>query len=71
MNSLLYPPLNFAFVESGLYRSAYTNEVNNSFLSTLSLRSIVVLDEFCPQEMEDFAASNHITILPVRKNNLC
>ena len=39
--SLLIPPLNFAMVDEGVYRSGYPHKSNIPFLRTLKLRSIV------------------------------
>ena len=41
-NILFFPPLNFGWVENQLYRSAYPNETNISFLKTLNLRTIIM-----------------------------
>ena len=35
------PPLNFAMVECGIYRSGFPDSGNFSFLETLNLRSIM------------------------------
>lgn len=40
------PPLNFAMVEKGVYRSGFPNHANFPFLKTLKLRSIIYL---CPE----------------------
>lgn len=37
----LYPPINFAMVDHGIYRSSFPDSVNFSFLTALGLRSIV------------------------------
>lgn len=55
-----FPPLNFANVEDGLYRSALPTEINFEFLQTLSLKSIIILspeavDEQFETFMEDFS----------------
>lgn len=38
---LLVPPLNFAMVDNGIFRSGFPEPVNFSFLQTLGLRSIM------------------------------
>ncbi|KAI9142625.1 tyrosine phosphatase putative [Paraphysoderma sedebokerense] len=43
----LVPPLNFAMVAPGVYRSGYPNKKNLPFLKKLRLRSILYL---CPEE---------------------
>ncbi|XP_042419296.1 tyrosine-protein phosphatase DSP1-like [Zingiber officinale] len=43
---LFVPPLNFAMVDCGLYRSGFPDTANFSFLKTLSLRSVLCL---CPE----------------------
>lgn len=40
-DGLLIPPLNFAMVDKGVYRSGYPNKKNLHFLQKLRLRSIV------------------------------
>jgi tyrosine-protein phosphatase SIW14 len=37
----LIPPLNFAMVDNGIFRSGFPDSVNFSFLQTLGLRSIM------------------------------
>lgn len=61
----LYPPMNFAFIESGLYRSAYPSELNSTFLDTLTLRTIIALEEDYPSALESFASSRGIKIMIV------
>ena len=46
------PPLNFAMVAKGVYRSGYPNKRNHAFLSKLGLKSILYL---CP---EDYSEAN-------------
>lgn len=43
---LLVPPLNFAMVDYGVFRSGFPDCANFSFLQTLGLRSIIYL---CPE----------------------
>lgn len=40
-DDLLIPPLNFAMVDKGVYRSGYPNKKNLPFLYKLRLRSVV------------------------------
>lgn len=40
---VLFPPLNYAVVEDGIYRSATPSELNFPFLHTLNLKSIITL----------------------------
>lgn len=40
-DDLLIPPLNFAMVDKGVYRSGYPNKKNLPFLQKLRLRSVV------------------------------
>jgi tyrosine-protein phosphatase SIW14 len=39
--NLLIPPLNFAMVAKGVYRSGYPNQKNFPFLKKLGLKSIL------------------------------
>nr|ACF83997.1 unknown [Zea mays] len=43
---LLVPPLNFAMVDHGVYRSGFPDASNLPFLETLRLRSVLCL---CPE----------------------
>ncbi|KAK1396130.1 putative tyrosine-protein phosphatase [Heracleum sosnowskyi] len=43
---LFNPPLNFAMVDNGIYRSGFPDPTNFPFLKTLGLRSIIYL---CPE----------------------
>jgi tyrosine-protein phosphatase SIW14 len=58
------PPLNFAMVAPGIYRSGYPGPVNHTFLSTLKLKTIVYL---CPEHYSEanlqFCKSEGITLL--------
>ena len=40
-DGLFVPPLNFAMVEKGVYRSGFPSRINFPFLETLRLRSIM------------------------------
>ena len=64
----LFPPMYFAYVEVGLYRSAFPNETNIAFLKTLCLHSILVLDDDC-HVLEEFASLNGINIIFVQNIN--
>jgi tyrosine-protein phosphatase SIW14 len=48
LNETLVPPLNFALVAPGVYRSGYPNKRNIPFLTRLGLKTIVYL---CPEEI--------------------
>ena len=39
--SKMIPPLNFAMVSDGIYRSGYPNQKNFAFLRTLRLKSVL------------------------------
>ncbi|KAJ4975338.1 hypothetical protein NE237_000444 [Protea cynaroides] len=60
---LFVPPLNFAMVDNGVFRSGFPDTANFSFLQTLGLRSIICL---CPEPYPDpnteFLKSNGIRI---------
>jgi tyrosine-protein phosphatase SIW14 len=42
--TVLVPPLNFALVGPGVYRSGYPNRKNFEFLKKLQLKSILYVD---------------------------
>ncbi|KAK4492819.1 hypothetical protein RD792_000144 [Penstemon davidsonii] len=46
----LNPPLNFAMVDNGIFRSGFPDSANFSFLQSLNLKSIVYL---CPEPYPD------------------
>ncbi|KAL8478223.1 hypothetical protein ACS0TY_030209 [Phlomoides rotata] len=60
---LFTPPLNFAMVDYGIFRSGFPDNNNFSFLQTLNLRSIIYL---CPEPYPDhnveFLKSNGIQL---------
>ncbi|XP_042419937.1 probable tyrosine-protein phosphatase DSP2 [Zingiber officinale] len=59
----LVPPLNFAVVDAGVFRSGFPETANFGFLHTLKLRSIVYLcPEPYPEENLEFLESNSITL---------
>lgn len=49
---IVVPPLNFAMVSPGIYRSGYPRPVNHSFLRSIKLKTIIYL---CP---EDYSEAN-------------
>lgn len=58
---LYTPPLNFALVDNGIFRSGFPDIANFSFLQTLGLRSIVYLcPEPYPESNVEFLKSNRI-----------
>lgn len=53
------PPLNFAVVDNGIFRSGFPDTANFSFLQTLGIRSIVYLcPEPYPESNTNFLQSN-------------
>ncbi|OVA20026.1 Protein-tyrosine phosphatase [Macleaya cordata] len=60
---LFVPPLNFAMVDNGIFRSGFPDASNLSFLRTLRLRSIIYLcPEPYPEANEEFLKSNRIKL---------
>ncbi|GAV71986.1 Y_phosphatase2 domain-containing protein [Cephalotus follicularis] len=61
--SCFLPPLNFAMVDNGIFRSGFPDSANFSFLLTLGLRSIICL---CPEPYPEtnmaFLKSNGIRL---------
>ncbi|KAG0470629.1 hypothetical protein HPP92_016685 [Vanilla planifolia] len=58
---LLVPPLNFAVVEDGVFRSGFPEIANFGFIQTLQLRSVVYLcPEPYPEANMEFLDSNGI-----------
>nr|POF08836.1 putative tyrosine-protein phosphatase [Quercus suber] len=56
---LFSPPLNFAMVDNGIFRSGFPDSANFSFLQTLGLRSIICLcPEPYPEANMEFLKSN-------------
>ncbi|KAJ0017783.1 hypothetical protein Pint_09725 [Pistacia integerrima] len=47
---VLVPPLNFAMVDNGIFRSGFPDSANFGFLKSLGLRSIIYL---CPEPYPD------------------
>ncbi|XVF31818.1 hypothetical protein REPUB_Repub17cG0026300 [Reevesia pubescens] len=61
----LIPPLNFAMVDNGIFRSGFPDSANFSFLQTLNLRSIIYLcPEPYPEANTEFLKSNGIRLFP-------
>ncbi|KAI4325074.1 hypothetical protein MLD38_030502 [Melastoma candidum] len=59
----LVPPLNFAMVETGIFRSGFPESKNFSFLQTLGLRSVICLcPEDYPKTTMEFLRSNGIEL---------
>ncbi|KAF3556666.1 hypothetical protein F2Q69_00017180 [Brassica cretica] len=59
----LLPPLNFAMVDNGIFRSGFPDSTNFSFLKTLGLRSIISLcPEAYPENNMQFLKSNGIKL---------
>ncbi|KAB1222086.1 hypothetical protein CJ030_MR2G028789 [Morella rubra] len=60
---LFIPPLNFAMVDNGIFRSGFPDSANFSFLQTLGLRSIICLcPEPYPEANMEFLKSNGIKL---------
>ncbi|PSS16119.1 Tyrosine-protein like [Actinidia chinensis var. chinensis] len=60
---LFMPPLNFAMVDSGIFRSGFPDTANFAFLQTLGLRSIICLcPEPYPEANAQFVDSNGIQL---------
>jgi tyrosine-protein phosphatase SIW14 len=49
---VVVPPLNFAMVSPGIYRSGYPRAVNHTFLRSINLKTVIYL---CP---EDYSEAN-------------
>ncbi|KAJ7960329.1 Tyrosine-protein phosphatase [Quillaja saponaria] len=57
------PPLNFAMVDNGVFRSGFPNNTNFAFLQTLGLRSIICLcPEPYPETNMEFLKANGIKL---------
>ncbi|EPS71210.1 hypothetical protein M569_03551, partial [Genlisea aurea] len=62
-DDLFTPPVNFAMVEEGIFRSGFPDSANFAFLQTLNLRSIVCLcPEPYPEANVEFLRSNGIQL---------
>ncbi|KAJ3031369.1 hypothetical protein HDV00_008369 [Rhizophlyctis rosea] len=64
---ILVPPLNFAMVAPGVYRSGYPNKKNFPFLQKLGLKSIMYLceDDYSTDNLT-FLAENGIKIFHLK-----
>ncbi|KAA8526551.1 hypothetical protein F0562_008246 [Nyssa sinensis] len=63
---LYTPPLNFAIVDNGIFRSGFPDTANFAFLQSLGLRSIVCLcPEPYPEPNEEFLKLNGIKLFQV------
>eukprot|EP00271_Cylindrocystis_brebissonii_P001885 TRINITY_DN12203_c0_g2_i1.p1 TRINITY_DN12203_c0_g2~~TRINITY_DN12203_c0_g2_i1.p1 ORF type:complete len:582 (+),score=73.67 TRINITY_DN12203_c0_g2_i1:1531-3276(+) len=63
-DQIFIPPVNFAMVDKGIYRSGYPNKKNFPFLAKRGLRSIVYLcPEPYPSDNEEFLERNGIQLL--------
>ncbi|KAK6917806.1 Atypical dual-specificity phosphatase Siw14-like [Dillenia turbinata] len=63
VEDLLVPPLNFAMVDNGIFRSGFPDIANFSFLQALALRSIIYLcPEPYPEQNREFLESNGILL---------
>lgn len=61
--AMLLPPINFAMVDTGVYRSGYPSEENLPFLARLGLRSIVYLStEKYPTANQQFVEQSSIRV---------
>ena len=64
---LIVPPLNFAIVEPGIYRSGYPNKRNFNFLQKLQLKSIMYINEDnYSEENLEFIKQEHIQIFHLK-----
>ncbi|XP_010057877.2 probable tyrosine-protein phosphatase DSP4 isoform X1 [Eucalyptus grandis] len=62
-DELFVPPLNFAMVDGGLFRSGFPDGANFSFLQSLGLRSVICLcPEPYPEANSEFLAANGIRL---------
>ncbi|KAK6265051.1 hypothetical protein SCA6_020485 [Theobroma cacao] len=60
---LFVPPLNFAMVDNGVFRSGFPDSANFSFLESLGLRSIIYLcPEPYPEANNEFLKANGIRL---------
>jgi len=58
------PPLNFAMVAPGVYRSGYPNTMNHGFLKALKLKTLIFLcPENCNEANISFCRENGIAIM--------
>ena len=66
---VLFPPLNFTYVENNLYRSAFPTEINYEFVRSLNLKTILILDETCPQSLISFLEDSNIRAIFIDNTN--
>lgn len=60
---LLVPPLNFAMVDNGIFRSGFPDSANFDFLKSLGLRSVICLcPETYPEANKEFLRANGIKL---------
>ncbi|ODQ82064.1 hypothetical protein BABINDRAFT_114955 [Babjeviella inositovora NRRL Y-12698] len=60
---MLVPPMNFGLVEEGIYRCGKLEQINNAFLETLQLKSVILLDaEKPPRQLRVFFENNETDI---------
>ena len=67
-STMFFPPLNFTHVSDGVYRSASPTEINFPFLSTLHLKTVVVLSSVAMVEDDrfmKFVADNGVDVVHV------
>ncbi|KNA15366.1 hypothetical protein SOVF_098890 [Spinacia oleracea] len=63
INQFLVPPLNFSFVDNGVFRSGFPEPPNFPFLQSLGLRSIIYLcPEAYPETNLEFIKKNGIKL---------
>lgn len=69
VRSVLVPPMNFAIVSSGVYRSGYPGKKNEPFLTNLGLRTVICLTTE-PYRNAEFLAGQGIVLLqfPIEGN---
>jgi len=62
----LIPPLNFAMVVPGIYRSGFPNKKNFGFLEKLGIKTIVCLytDKDYPEDHMEFVQNHNISLKP-------
>ncbi|EEF47409.1 tyrosine-protein phosphatase DSP3 [Ricinus communis] len=62
-DDVLIPPANFSMVEDGIFRSAFPQPANFSFLHSLNLRSVIYLClEPYPEENMEFLRAHNIQL---------
>ncbi|KAG5175830.1 protein-tyrosine phosphatase [Tribonema minus] len=62
---MFFPPVNFAPVEEGLYRSGLPTEINYPFLERLKLKTIIYLfpDEDIDAQLESFLEDQEVKLV--------